>query len=130
MRFRNLAVAILAFVVTIGSGVAQTGTITGQVYDPTGAVVSKAQITAKSSATGITRTAKTTSAGVYSLTALPPAVYDVTVNASGFQIQTKENVILNVAATLPLDFNLAVAGATAEVDVREANTVAVETDNY
>jgi hypothetical protein len=44
MRFKILAATFLGFVVMSGAGVAQTGSITGQVLDPTGAAVVNAKI--------------------------------------------------------------------------------------
>ena len=105
-RIHNFAIAIFILTITTVAAVAQTGSITGQVSDPVGAAVVNATVMATSSATGITRTATTTSAGVYNFAALPPAVYDLTVTATGFQVQTKKNVILNVAATLPMNFDV------------------------
>jgi Carboxypeptidase regulatory-like domain len=129
MRLRLLFVVLLG-VVLVGTGHAQTGSITGQILDPTGAAVVDAKVTATSSSTGITRTVATSSAGVYNLAALPPAVYDVSASANGFQEQTRKNVILNVAAVLPLNFKLAVLGAMASVDVQDNTSGEIETDSF
>jgi hypothetical protein len=120
----------LMFSLLIGKGVAQTGSITGQVLDPTGAAVVNAKVTATSSSTGTTHTVTTTSAGVYNLAALPPAVYDLTATADGFQTQIRKNVILNVAAILPLNFKLAVLGETSSIDVQDNTSGAIETDSF
>jgi hypothetical protein len=128
MRFRNAAIAFLAFSTVLA--VAQTGSITGQVLDPTGAAIGHATITATSNSTGISQIATTTSAGIYSFGALPPASYDLSATANGFQTQTMKNVVLNIAATLPVNFSLAVAGATTTVDVRDAVTATVDTSSY
>lgn len=130
MRFRTIAIAFSVFLITVGTAIAQTGSITGQVLDPTGAAIVKAEIKASASSTGTVLTVTTTSAGIYNFAALPPAVYDLTATAPGFQTQTRKNVILNVAATLPVNFTLAVAGATTTVDVVEAATATIETDNF
>ena len=130
MRFRNLGIALLALVSLVGVGFAQTGAVTGQVFDPAGAVVPNATVTATSESTGLTRTATTTSAGLYNFAALPPSVYTVTVEASGFQTLSRKNVVLNVAATLPVNFTLSVAGAVASVDVQEVALAPVETDSF
>ncbi len=130
MSFKTIAIAFSVFMVTIGAAVAQTGSITGQVLDPSGAVIAKAEIRATSSSTGISLTVTTTSAGIYNFAALPPAVYELTATAAGFQSQSRKNVVLNVAATLPVNFALAVAGTSTTVDVREASTAAVESSSY
>ena len=130
MRFRSLCVALLAFVVMAGVASAQTGSVTGQVFDPSGAVVTNATVTATSNSTGLTRTATTTSAGIYNFAALPPSVYTVTVEANGFASEVNNNVVLNVAATLPVNFHLSLAGAVASVEVQGVNSAAVETSSF
>jgi len=94
IRIHNCAVAMLIIAMATVSALAQTGGITGQVLDPAGAAVANADVTATASSIGVTRAVNTTSAGVYTFAALPPAVYDLTVTATGFQVQTKKNVIL------------------------------------
>lgn len=128
MRFRSLMLLVLAVFVS-GAAFAQTGSITGQVVDPAGAVVTNATLTATSTATGLMQTVSTSSAGVYNFAALPPSTYEVTATASGFQSQTKRNVVLNVAATLPLNFKLSVATATTSVEVVDAATATVESSS-
>ncbi|MEO6910880.1 MAG: TonB-dependent receptor [Edaphobacter sp.] len=130
MRFRSLGGAVLVLVAMVGVGFAQTGTVTGQVFDPAGALVPNATVTAISESTGLTRTATTTSAGIYNFAALPPSVYTVSVAASGFQTLTRKNVVLNIAATLPVNFTLSVAGVAASVDVQDVTVAPVETDSF
>jgi len=108
IRIHNCVIAMLILAIATLSALAQTGSITGQVLDPAGAAVVNANVTATASSIGVTRTVSTTSAGVYNFAALPPAAYDLTVSATGFQVQTKKNVILSVAATLPMNFELAI----------------------
>ena len=80
------------------------GSITGQVTDPTGAAIAKAQITVTSTDTGAVSHVDSTSDGFYTAPALMPGGYSVEVNAPGFksfvrdgiQIQTQQNVTINV----------------------------------
>jgi Carboxypeptidase regulatory-like domain len=130
MRLKLVVSFVLAFGVLVGAGIAQTGSITGQVLDPTGAAVVNATVTATSSSTGTTRTVTTTSAGIYNLATLPPAVYDVTATANGFQTETHKNVVLNVAAVLPVNFKLSVFGAATSVDVQDNTSGTIETDSF
>jgi hypothetical protein len=128
--FKNAGVAVLLLVSLVGVGFAQTGSVTGQVFDPAGAVVPNATVTAKSETTALTRTATTTSAGLYNFAALPPSMYTVTVEAPGFETMSRNHVVLNVAATLPVNFNLQLAGAVASVDVQDVTVAPVETDSF
>ena len=129
MRYRNLVVALFVFITTTAA-IAQTGSITGQVFDPAGAALPGANITATSEATGIAHTATSSSAGLYNFAALPPSNYTVTVTASGFQVQTRKNVVLNIAATLPLNFTLAIGSTATTVEVQDVTTAPVETDSF
>ncbi|HZY62863.1 MAG TPA: TonB-dependent receptor [Edaphobacter sp.] len=128
MRIKNLVVAfVVLFFVMGGVGLAQTGSVTGQVFDPGGAVIPNATVTVTSNSTGLSRTTTTTSAGIYSFPALTPATYTVSVDAEGFAPQVNKNVVLNVGGTLPVNFHMAVAGAVASVEVQGVNSTAVET---
>ncbi len=122
------AACVLAF--APHEAMAQTGTIIGQVLDPSGAAVAGATVSATAVSTGIAHRVTTSSAGVYSFAALPPAVYTVVVEASGFQGVTRNEVTLNVAATLPVNFKLSVAGSNTSVDVSGTATAPVETDSF
>src|ERR1700692_3630232 len=59
-------------------------TLTGTVTDRSGAVIPKAEISAKNAATGVIRSSETNSAGFYTVPGLPPGNYAVSVTAAGF----------------------------------------------
>jgi Carboxypeptidase regulatory-like domain/TonB dependent receptor len=134
--FRFRAVLLLGtFVLAVGllsgrSAWAQTGSITGQVLDQAGAVIPNATVTATSGSTGVSQTVTTSSAGLYNFATLPPALYTVTASATGFATVTKDHVTLNVAATLPLNFNLAVGPANTTVNVSGVTVAPIETQSY
>lgn len=127
IRLRSFVVAFLILAGMTGIALAQTGSVTGQVFDPSGAIIPNATVTATSNSTGLSRTTTTTSAGIYSFPALPPATYTVSVEAEGFASQVNKDVVLNVAATLPVNFHLALASAATSVEVQGVNSTAVET---
>ena len=62
-----------------------TATIRGTVTDPTGAVIAGAKVTVKNEDTGLTRTATTNSAGIYSFADLPVGSYRIEVEHPGFK---------------------------------------------
>ncbi|HEX6773236.1 MAG TPA: carboxypeptidase regulatory-like domain-containing protein, partial [Acidobacteriaceae bacterium] len=131
VRFRTallLLVAASAFLLG-PSAWAQTGSITGQVLDQAGAAIPNATVTATSEATGLSQTVTTTSSGLYNFPNLPPALYNVSASASGFTSVTKNNVTLNIAATLPVNFNLTVGAANTTVNVSGTVTAPIETDS-
>jgi hypothetical protein len=78
---------VLLLLVGSSSVMAQetTSTVNGQVIDPSGAVVSSADITLTNMKTHEARTTKTGDDGYYSLTFIPPGIYDFSVKAQGFK---------------------------------------------
>jgi hypothetical protein len=99
---------------------ASYATITGQVADPQGAVISGAKVTATNVATGISRTANTTGSGDYTIPNLSPGTYNVKVEAAQFMPGEAKAVNLNVGDQRDLNFKLAVAGTTQTVEVTTA----------
>src|SRR3984957_16751970 len=70
---------------TILFGQAGTGTITGTVRDPAGAVVPSAPIEVRNTETNVPYPTTTTDTGAYSVSQLPPGSYSVTASAAGFK---------------------------------------------
>ena len=62
-----------------------TGSVTGTVTDPSGAVVTNVKVTAAAVATGVQTTAETNSAGVFNLLFLPVGNYTVSAESQGFK---------------------------------------------
>src|SRR5438105_12723815 len=69
-----------------------TGNITGRILDPQGAAVPGVTVTARSSATGFTRTEVSDAEGIYRLNALPVGIYDVTAERQGFAAVSSEAI--------------------------------------
>jgi len=103
-----------------GQGVGNSGTITGTLVDPSGAVVPQANIVALETARAIEYTATADDKGQYRLTGLLPAVYNVTAEVAGFQTQTQQGVVVRVGETVTLDFHLKIATAGQTVEVTAA----------
>jgi hypothetical protein len=103
---------------TAASLCAQTaGQITGHVSDQSGAAVPNATITLKNVATSGVRTTVATGAGDYTISPVPPGVYDVQAAKSGFKTGTTSNVQLSVQQSLLLNFTLEIGATTQEVTV-------------
>src|ERR1022692_2348398 len=77
--------AILTLLSVWAFGQAETGQITGTIRDASGAVVSGAKVSVKSLSTGLARDTASNSSGIFTISSLPPAPYEVTIEASGFQ---------------------------------------------
>ncbi len=113
-----------------GAGVsAQTvGEITGEVKDPSGANVSSASVTATNTATNVSRSTATNSAGVYSFPDLAPGTYQVKVVAPGFDTVVKTKIELQVQQTARIDFTLSVGQTTQTIEV-SASAVLLNTED-
>ena len=97
-----------------------TGTLTGVVSDPSGAVVPGAKVTATNQATGVALTQTTTSAGVYNFQALIPGNYTLKVVAPGFQSYVSKNNVLTSDHVTGLNVTLKVGAETQTVTVESA----------
>lgn len=107
------------FLLAVCSCFAQTtlGTITGRVFDSSGAVLAGADIAATNTATGVIYRTTSTAAGNYVLQQLAVGAYDVSVEAAGFKRWIHKNVGLNVAQTVTLDATLEVGEVQQSVEV-------------
>lgn len=111
---------LLCFSALVYAQTGGEGSIQGTVTDPTGAVVRRAEVSATLVNTGETNTQKTTGAGFFSLTALKPGVYTVTIVAPGFERYVQENVRLDALQVQGLNVHLQVGGATETVTISTA----------
>lgn len=105
-----------------------TGSLSGTVSDPSGAVVPGATVTATSQGTGISRDTKTDSGGHYLLPLLPIGTFTLKVKASGFQPVEQKDLVLQVDESREVDFSLTTAAVQQTIEV-SATPVAVETSN-
>jgi len=119
--------ALLVALAPSGYGQA-VGSFSGTVTDKSGSTISDATVRAISEATGISREVKTDEVGHYLIPLLPPANYTVHVEFSGFQTTEQRGVTLQVDEARTLDFSLAPAAVSSQIEV-EAAAVAVETTN-
>ena len=97
-----------------------TGEITGQITDPSGAVVPKADVEIQNTGTGIHWKAATNDSGYYTVPLLPPGVYSITVTMTGFKTTTRANIRLAVADTARVDLQLQVGQAGEAIEVTAA----------
>ena len=114
----NRLIQKAAFIVTLlaaASASAQTtgGTISGTISDPTGAVVSGAQVKITETSTAISQTLTTTGSGYFDAPNLTPGTYEVLVTLAGFD-QEKAEAVVTVGRTLVLNLKLKVASSAAQ----------------
>jgi hypothetical protein len=90
-----------------------TGTVTGLITDPSGAVVPGARLQVADEQKGFTFNATTDIAGNYLVRNLPPGTYRISVQATGFKSETRGGIILDVNHNVTVNFQLQL-GATAQ----------------
>jgi hypothetical protein len=93
------------------------GSIEGTVKDTSGAVLPGVTVEARSPALVSAQTTVTDGEGAYRFPALPPGIYEVTANLSGFQPAKTANIELQLGRVLKVDFGLKVGGLTETVQV-------------
>jgi hypothetical protein len=104
------------------------GSITGSVSDPSGALVANATVTATNESTGANRTVTTNRSGFYSMPALAPGKYTLTVQAQGFDKLIK--ISNNVDPSLPNTENLQLTvGQVSQAVQVEADQTTLETQS-
>jgi hypothetical protein len=99
------------------------GRIGGTVIDSTGAVVPGATVTCANSETGLTRTAESTSAGVFAFAEMPIGQYTVSVKKEGFRSQRTGPVTLVTGQVLDLQLSLQVGDVNQSVEVSAEATM-------
>jgi len=94
------------------------GSIVGTVRDPSGAVVSKASVTATHTSTGLFRQVSADDAGYYSIQNLPQGDYNLAVSATGFRPLTEKGVNVLISTATRIDLNLEV-GSRLQLECRQ-----------
>lgn len=129
--FSGFVVLAALLVATAASAQVQTGSILVRAVDDQGAVVPGVSVTISSpvlvagSMTGVTD-----AGGVNRFPSLVPGTYTIKMELAGFQTITRENIVVLVGQTTPVDFsmklaslaeNITVTGASPTVDTTSAN---------
>lgn len=104
-----------------------TGQLTGRITDTSGAVVPGVKVTVKQTHTGITRTAETNNGGYYTATLLPPGIYEILTQKSGFKATKITDIDVRVNQVNRIDATLEVGADAESIDV-VADAVALETE--
>jgi hypothetical protein len=103
-----------------------TAAVRGTVSDAQGAAIAGAEVTVSSAEVGFSRAATTGSDGVYVFPDLPLGSYTIRVAHAGFKAEEQTGLVLHVADSRVVNFNLKVGAITEQVTVQGA-TLQVET---
>lgn len=123
MRFKQIA-AILSLILlsAIIAAAQATGTVRGLLKDPTGKSVPGASVKLMNKGTGQVLAEKTTQAGTYTFTLLPPGKYKVTAESAGFRRIVLDNITVDVAGTATVDATFELGQTSQEVTVQSEIT--------
>jgi len=112
-----LAICLLVGVATATLAQVTSGSLTGVVADPTGAVVPGAKVTLTDVNKGYTYPVTTDSVGRYVIPNLLPSTYKLTVDAPGFRTFARDGIVVDVGARVAVDVHLEVGASAQTVEV-------------
>ena len=113
---------LVSFAATVWAQV-DTGSITGTVTDPSGAVVTGATVTLTNEGTGAALTSVTGADGVYKFSPVRVGSYQVAATAQGFQTTTQPGVKVDIGSNVGLNFALKPGSQTQTIEVTAATPV-------
>jgi hypothetical protein len=121
-NLRGLLVAILFTLGISGMAYAQavSGTIVGTVTDPTGAAVPNAQVTITLTGQSTSYSTVTNESGNFTEPNLPAGSYAVTIVATGFKKDVRQNISVDTNTTARVDITLSTGAVTDTVTVTTA----------
>ncbi len=94
-----------------------SGSLTGVVTDPSGALVTSVKIILTDVNKGFTYTAQTDDTGRYLLRSLPPGTYKLAATAPGFKASVRDGIVLNVDDNSSIDIKLEVGAPQETIQV-------------
>ena len=128
-RTRIVALLSVIFLVSLSAqGQRFLGTITGTVTDASGALVPDTEVKVTDVGTGLARTVRSDTQGVFTFPQLPLGTYQVTATKAGFKQYVKTDVVLHVADILNVPIRLQTGQVSEQITV-EANQVQVQTES-
>jgi Carboxypeptidase regulatory-like domain len=125
-RFRSYALVatlvslvMVTFCVVVQAQVV-SGSITGQVLDPSKAAIPGATITATNVESGARKTTSTGSSGYFTIPFVVPGTYTVSASARGFKTLNQKGIVVSVGQAASLNLTLEVGTTTQTVSVTAA----------
>ncbi len=100
-----LALAVLVLSASLLRAQVDTGSITGVITDPSGAIVGGAKVTLTNEGTGTTLSTTTGSNGVFDFSPVRIGNYKLEVVSSGFKTAIRTHVVVEVSARVAQDFH-------------------------
>ncbi len=127
-KISSAATLLLVLILLASVGFAQqlTGTLSATVSDSAGAVVPNAKVTMRNSDSGDIRTSVSNGSGYFSITAVQPGTYSVSIEAPGFKTWDQAGIVFNQgdSRTLP-NIKLEVGKVTETVEIKAGADVVI-----
>ena len=106
---------VFAFCTSVAVG--QNAELSGLIQDPSHSGVSGAEVTLRNEQTGGRRNTTSNASGFYSLPALSPGLYRISIRAIGFETIVREGIRLETGDNARMDFSLRLGDFRTEVTV-------------
>ncbi len=119
-RSSLIAVSLLILLSISAWGQLYTGSVTGLVTDPSGAVIPAARVALVDQDKGFKFAAATDATGRYLLRPVPPGTYKIAAEAAGFKTKTRGGIIVDVDQNVTVDLPLDVGPTSDSVEVTAA----------
>ena len=119
----------LALPLTAAGQGTPTGTISGYIFDPHGLAAPGARVIVDSPQMTTTRSRSSNGQAAYSLLALMRGPYNLTIEASGFNIIHLDGVVIKVDQCARLDFTLTIGSKMDNITVSAACSHSTKTNN-
>jgi hypothetical protein len=112
-----LALLLMLTMVNIWAQSGTSSALAGSVLDPSGAVISNAQVKATDINTGSVREVQTNLEGRFLFSQINPGTYQIEVHAQGFGLGRSQPTIVSVGQTAQVNFSLSPAATSQSVEV-------------
>ena len=116
----GLVLLLLAALALPAAAQLDTGSISGVITDPAGAVVRGATVTVRGTDTGTTYSTVSSSAGYYVFPSVRTGTYEMRVSAAGFKAEVFKGIVVTVGGHTARDAALTVGSTSESVEVNAA----------
>ena len=120
LSLKNVFLLVVVILLLATLSLVQTSTISGTIYDLSGAVIGGADVIAVNDATGVKFQQVTNEVGLYSFPSIGVGNYMVTVEIPGFKTVKRTGITLNTGTPMVQNFTLELGGTGQTVSVEAA----------
>jgi hypothetical protein len=127
-RKLSLAVPLLLGAALTAHAQVTTGSLSGSVIDPAGAMIPGAKVDIKNENTGVVFNLTSNDAGLFKASFVPPGIYTVRVESQGFRVTERKNVEVLLSRETTVEVRLEV-GQVSETVAVEGTAPLIETSS-